>query len=218
MIQRTLLTGLLAGLAAGIVLTILYLGRIQPLLVLAEMYEGGADLAEHASFVRAVETFLFNLLAGAGYGLLLSALFTLRARDVGVVQGLLWGLAGFAALTLAPAFGLPPEVPGNFAAPLQDRQIWYVMTVASAVAGLALLVFAPPPALKILGVAVLALPHLIGAPQPEGLGGSPPPELAAQFVAASIGAMAVFWAVLGATAGWLYDRLGGPAADEAAVA
>ena len=59
-----------------------------------------------------------------------------------------------------------------------------------------------------LGVGALALPHAIGAPHPHGGSGAVPPELAAQFVAASIATMAVFWALLGWFAGATFRRLG----------
>ena len=51
------------------------------------------------------------------------------------------------------------------------------------------------------GIVLIALPHLIGAPVPDRLGGAVPPELAAHFVSASLVAAAVFWCITGWLAG-----------------
>ena len=92
------------------------------------------------------------------------------------------------------------------AAGLFDRQIWWAATALASAAGLALLVFSKPLQWKALGAAVLIAPHAIGAPHTHETG-SVPGELAAQFVAASLLAAAVFWVVLGAVSGWLHRRL-----------
>lgn len=215
MITRTLLTGLLAGLAAGLVLTLLYLGKIQPLILEAEAYENGLDHAMSAPYMRLVDTFLFNILNGVGFGLLLGAIFTLRGRPAGAGMGVLWGLAGFAAFALAPAAGLPPELPGSIGAPLEDRQIWWVLTALTTAGGIGLLVIQARSALKIVGAILILLPHLVGAPHTDVYGGSLPAELAAAFVGVSLGATALFWVVLGGVAGFCHDWLVERAAREA---
>ncbi len=78
--------------------------------------------------------------------------------------------------------------------------------MAATALGLGLMVFARKTAWIVLGVIVLAAPHIIGAPQPAKLGGPVPPELAAHFVAASLVTAAVFWAMLGWLSGTLYRR------------
>lgn len=206
MITRTLLTGLLAGLAAGLVLSVLYLVRIQPLILEAEAFEQGIDHALSAPFLRIVETFLFNILTGVAYGLLLAALLVLRARPTGIGRGVLWGAAGFTAFTLAPGAGLPPELPGTIAAALEARQLWWVLTAGATAGGLALMVFASRHPLKGAGLILLLLPHIVGAPHPDSGAGAVPPELAARFVGLSFGAMALFWAALGGVAGFCHDR------------
>lgn len=206
MITRTLLTGLLAGLAAGLVLSVLYLARIQPLILEAEAFEQGVDHALSAPFMRIAETVIFNILTGVAYGFLLAALLVLRARPTGIGKGVLWGAAGFAAFTLAPGAGLPPELPGSIAAPLEARQLWWILTAGATAAGIALLVFAPRHVLKGAGVILVLLPHIVGAPHPETGAGDVPPELAARFVGLSIGTMALFWVALGGVAGYCHDR------------
>lgn len=209
MITRTLLPGLAAGTAAGLLLTALYLLLIQPMILEAEVFElGAAEAAAGMTFGRVLETLLFNVLTGVGFALVLSAVLALRGQPVGLQQGLLWGAAGFAAASLAPSIGLPPELPGMTAAPLADRQLWWLLTVAATAVGLALIAFGPNPALKLAGVVLLAIPHLFGAPHPGAVeAGGVPAEFAARFAAVSLASMAAFWAVLGGCCGIVFDYL-----------
>jgi len=162
---------------------------------------------------RLLHTGLANLLLGVGFALLLIACFALYGKPVTPRQGVLWGLAGFAVFTLAPGLGLPPEVPGSRAAAVTDRQIWWVCTAAATALGLWLMVFARQHALKVLGIVVIAIPHLIGAPGPAEIGGKVPPELAGHFAAASIVVSAIFWASLGWLGGVFWQRLAPAGAD-----
>jgi predicted cobalt transporter CbtA len=57
-----------------------------------------------------------------------------------------------------------------------------------------------------LAVALLAAPHLVGAPHPGEGAGTAPPELAAAFAARSLVINALFWALLGLATGALYAR------------
>ncbi len=212
MVTRTLLAGLLAGLAAGIALTAVYFVWLQPLILAAETIETGA--AAEATFVRAGQTLLFNVLTGAGYGLLLSAAMMLRGGADGLRSGLLWGAAGFAAFALAPALGLPAELPGVPAAPLLDRQIWWLLTAAATAGGMALLVYYRFSLPALLGVALIAAPQIIGAPATDATYGAIPPELVARFAVRSLAGMALFWAVLGGACGYLSGRLAGEVAGE----
>ena len=147
-------------------------------------------------------------MAAIGFGLLLGAGFALSGGAVGWRRGLLWGAAGFAIFALAPALGLPPELPGAEAAPLAARQGWWLATVLATGGGLALLVFDRRLALKGLAIVLIVLPHLLGAPQPEQHGGLAPAELARAFVAASLFTSALLWLVLGAVSGLAFERLG----------
>ncbi len=217
MITRTLLTGLLAGLAAGAVLTLLYIGKIQPLILAAEGYEQGVDPALSAPFMRFFDTFLFNILNGVGFGLLLAAILVMRGRPVGVGPGVLWGAAGFAVFVLAPAVGLPPELPGSISAPVEERQIWWLLTAAATAGGIGLLVLQARRILKSAGILLLLLPHIVGAPHTDVYGEALPAELAAEYVGLSIGTMALFWLMLGAVAGYCHDRFAGRSDEETRV-
>ena len=68
---------------------------------------------------------------GIGFALLLVSAYAFSGASVDWRRGLYWGLAAFATFTLAPGLGLPPEVPGTSAAPLLDRQIWWVATAVA---------------------------------------------------------------------------------------
>ncbi len=151
---------------------------------------------------------LANALTGVGFGFVLVAGFALARRPVDWRRGALWGLGGFAVFSLAPALGLPPELPGMAAANLAARQLWWSATVAATGIGLALIVFSPRAALKGLGAVLLVAPHAIGAPHPEHFAGTVPAELAAEFVMASLLASALFWTALGGIAGYLYPSKG----------
>jgi cobalt transporter subunit CbtA len=225
MLRRILLVAVIAGAVAGLVATAVQGVRSWPLIAAAERFEeaaahqhgdGAAHEHEHEwqpaeGAQRMAFSALFNILAGFGFALLLNGALVLRQAVLrgaapDMATGALWGLAGFACFALAPSFGLPPELPGMEAADLVARQVWWAATALATAAGLALLAFARPLPLKALAVVVLIAPHLIGAPRTHETG-NVPGELAAQFVAASLLAAAVFWIVLGAVSGWLHRRL-----------
>jgi len=155
---------------------------------------------------RTLYTILTNILTATAFALLLIVCYAF-VGDVDWRRGMLWGLAGFAVFHLAPSLGLPPELPGSMAAPLYDRQAWWFATVAATAGGLALLVFHREDAFKVLGAALLALPHLIGAPHPELHDGLAPPELTSQYVVAALVTAGVFWVFLGAISGFLFHRM-----------
>ena len=163
MFRSIVFTAALAGLLAGLLLTIAqHLGTV-PLILKAEVYEQAAEPAaaaptpmvaghDHASheheawspqdgFERTAFTFVANIITGTGFALLLVAGFALRGGAIGWRQGLFWGLAGFAVFMLAPSLGLPPELPGMPVAELGPRQVWWLLTAAATAAGLALLAF-----------------------------------------------------------------------------
>ena len=122
-------------------------------------------------------------------------------------RGMIWGLAGYATFSLAPAFGLPPELPGMAAGELGVRQIWWAATAASTAAGLALLLLVPRVALRALGAVLIVVPHVIGAPHPDGATASAvPAELAASFVSATLVANLLFWLVIGGASAWAFSR------------
>lgn len=158
--------------------------------------------------IRSLGTIGFFLISYTGFAALLIASFALaepNGHTVTARTGVIWGLCGFLALQLAPAFGLPPELPGGQGAALELRQLWWLGCVLATILGLALLAFGKRPAPLAAGVVIIALPHLIGAPTAP-FGGVAPPELSAHFAARVLGAGAVCWALLGTIAGAIWSK------------
>ncbi|PKP74176.1 MAG: cobalt transporter [Alphaproteobacteria bacterium HGW-Alphaproteobacteria-6] len=169
-------------------------------------HDHGGDGGTGGSFARNALTVLFTGLIYAGYGLVLVAGFALAeqfGRSIDARQGALWGIAAFAAVQLAPAMGLAPELPGSVAADLGARQAWWLGTVVATAAGLGFLAWGRGLAGGLIGGALLAAPHVIGAPHVEGFFGVAPPEVAAAFTARVLGVGLVAWVTLG----WLAARL-----------
>ena len=158
-------------------------------------------------FERNAFTGLTTIVTAIGFGMLLISLMVIKGGKINGRQGVLWGLGGFAAMTLAPALGLAPELPTSAAAELGARQIWWTSTVVATAAGLGLMAFTEQWIYRLGGVALIALPHIVGAPLPETLTSTAPAELAGEFVGASIALSAIFWALLGWTTGTLWRRL-----------
>ena len=221
MIVRALYAAIFAGVLAGLAVSAVHFTKLVPLIIEAETYENGAPHedagatpahvpvpvgAEPADLSRTVLTIVANLITGMGFALLLAAAMLFSGRAISLRSGAVWGLAGFLVVSLAPALGLAPELPGMPAGDLVARQVWWVATVAASAGGGWLVVFSRNAALKALGVALVFLPHLIGAPQPESHASDVPAGLAAAFAAGSLGASAIFWLVLGSASGWLLGR------------
>jgi cobalt transporter subunit CbtA len=152
-------------------------------------------------FERNAYTAAANVLTGVGFALLLAGFFSVQSgmtgESVSWHQGLMWGLAGFAVFTIAPGLGLPPELPGVPAAPLLSRQIWWVVAALATAGGLGLIFFRRSVPAAIAGLALIALPHLIGAPELEHVDTNVPSSLSHQFVVAVTLTSLVFWFALG---------------------
>lgn len=213
---------LLSGLIAGVMVAGLQQIFVTPLIVEAETLESaraasGSILSPahdaqtqwmpESGVERALYTALADVGVGVGYALLLGAGLALTretGRPVGWKIGVAWGLAGFAVFVLAPALGLAPELPGGAAAGLEPRQAWWALTALCTATGIASIAFAERRLwILALGAALLALPHLVGAPVP------PEPDTAAienlrqRFVPAALLVNLTFWLFLGALSGWL---------------
>lgn len=225
MIKRIAQTAGFTGLLAALLLTLLQSFWVSPLILQAESFEKSepvAQIHEHAAgtaahshdgeawepedgWQRVLSTTGGNLVVAVGFALMLAGLYTLRAPTK-TSQGLLWGLAGYATFVLAPTLGLPPELPGTAAADLASRQIWWIGTAASTAVGLALIAFSRHWLMKLLGVAILAVPHVIGAPQPQVHSMLAPEALETQFKIASQLTNVAFWLALGLISAWLFRR------------
>lgn len=231
-----------AGLLAGIILAALQTYATVPLILQAETFEGAGGAHDHGAapaeaapadtaaapaeshhdeeawgpedgFERFAYTLAVNIVSGIGFALLLVAVSEFAGGILSWRQGMIWGFAGFAVFTLAPGLGLPPELPAMPAADLFARQVWWIGTVAATAAGLALIAFRSSVPLSIVGVALIVLPHIIGAPQPESHESPVPASLHHQFIVASTVTNLIFWVALGGIIGLVRERfLGQPRA------
>ncbi len=220
MFTRIVTSALFAGAATGIAAGALHLMFVQPVLLHAELYESGTLVHFGAGAVSAQPSLpgidiardglslVFTMFQYTGYALILAALFAVaeeRGLIVDARRGLMWGLAGFVSVMLAPAFSLAPEVPGVAAADVGARQIWWFATVAAAALAMALFAFGRRWPLWIGAAVLLIAPHLIGAPEPGVFAGTAPTELGALFAARALGVGFAAWAILGSTLGYFWQ-------------
>lgn len=223
MLTRIITTALFAGFIAGVLAAILQFLLVQPLLLHAELFESGdlthfgatgAGTPAHAAWpgidpMRDMLSVAFTALIYTGYAFLLVAAITFatdRGHEITPRTGIIWGIAGFVAVQLAPAMGLPPELPGAGAADVTARQVWWFGTVFSTGLGLWLFAFGQSAVAWIIGAAALAIPHIIGAPEPDLLVGPVPPEIAAHFASRALGTGLVAWSILGALCSYLWNK------------
>jgi cobalt transporter subunit CbtA len=233
MLHRILFAALVAGIVAGLATGVLQHFTTTPLILEAEKYEdAGPDTAalnvpallvlahahgDHAGdaeegwvpadgLERTFYTAVATIGTAFGFALILLSAMILAGAPITARSGLLWGLAGFVAAGLAPALGLAPELPGSAAADLGARQLWWIGTAVATAGGLWLALRVATPIAIAGGIALLLLPHVIGAPHPHELTSAVPAELAGHFAAASLVVMAVVWALAGTLAGYVWQR------------
>lgn len=220
MFQKIVTSALIAGFGAGLIAALLQFAFVQPILLHAELFEsgvlthfGGTVTAAQAPASAGIDltrdglSVIFSALTYCGYALILLSFIALaeeRGHPISPRIGLIWGIAGFIAAQLAPAFGLPPELPGMNAGDLGERQLWWYATVAATAGGLWLVAFGRNWTMWGIAIVLLAAPHIIGAPSPDILTGPAPPELGAEFASRALGVGLVAWTVLGLLLGALW--------------
>ncbi|TDK30307.1 cobalt transporter [Rhizobium deserti] len=226
--RNIVLTAVVAGLLSGLLLTVMQSLSTVPLILQAEVFENAAPGAGHSHSHEAVpsagaaapshehhhegawtpadglERFLYtaaaNMLSGIGFALVFVAVCEAMGGLNNWRSGLLFGIAGFVAVVLAPGLGLPPELPGMPAAELGPRQVWWIATAACTAVSLGLLAYSHSAVLAVLAILLLIAPHLVGAPLPPSHETAVPMDLEARFVNAVFATNLVFWAVLGTLA------------------
>jgi cobalt transporter subunit CbtA len=236
MLRTLILAAAAAGVAAGLVTAALQHVTTTPIIIEAERYETGTPAHDHTAALdglptqatlathgeadaeewapaeglqRTFFTSLATTVLGVGFSLALLGAMILAGVRIDARTGLAFGVAGFAAVALAPALGLPPEIPGSGAAELSDRQFWWAFAAVATAGGLAALLLGRRVLVRIAGVVLIALPHIVGAPHAAAYASTAPAELAGHFAAASLVVTAVFWAVLGSASGGMFNWLAG---------
>ncbi len=160
---------------------------------------------------RTMFSLFSSLVTAVGFGLILSAAIAFTGRIYGWRQGVVWGLAGFVAVHLSPAFSLPPELPGMASeADLMARQTWSIATTVFTAAGLALIAFRDAWLWRIAGAALIVLPHFFAVERTH-VDHAIPVELASQFIVSTLVVTALFWMLLGGLTAYLTDRKAHPA-------
>lgn len=167
----------------------------------SDSHSGFAGLSE-----RTLYTLLASILTGITFALLLASAMTFHGKGNARI-GILWGIAGYIAFFVSPSLGLLPELPGSTAAAIEHRQLWWIATVIATITGLALLVFAKKPLLKAIGLPLLVIPHIIGAPMPEAHIRLAPDALVQAFIWMTALANFILWIALGVLTGFLLSRL-----------
>jgi len=235
--RRLILLSLAIGFIAGSILTLAQQIQSTDIILQSEQYEGEPspvqDNHNHAhqhdesawapedGAERLVYSFLANILTAIGYSAMLLAfmsyyqLQTQRLLNLG--QGLLFGLFGYLTVFAAPSLGLSPEIPGTQAAALEARQLWWSGTVFATGIGFTLIFFKQSSYRTLfigLGVLLLVLPHIIGAPHitgPEFLHSDPNvvatlTQLHQQFILAVSIVNFIFWIAIGLLCAWGLKR------------
>jgi cobalt transporter subunit CbtA len=234
MIGRVVLAALLAGIAAGFIMGAIQHLRLTPYIIAAESLEtagGAAHAHEHAGaeaghshgntkdghehgagwapadgWQRMLATTLTAVMTGAAFAAVLAAVSLVSGIPITRQNGMVWGLCGFLAVTLAPAVGLPPVLPGMAGDDLVARQIWWVGTIAATAAGIFLIATRAEAWAIALAILLAGLPHLIGAPPAVNANNAVPAGLAASFAANAIAANAIFWLLIGQFLGLALNR------------
>jgi cobalt transporter subunit CbtA len=166
----------------------------------------GEEWAPEDGVQRTLFTTLATVSAGIGFAFMLLAVMIASGATLTARSGLAWATAAFVATGLAPALGLPPELPGAAAAELVARQLWWTGTVIATAVGLWLIARTNGGLTIAIGLALIVAPHVIGAPHPHELKSEVPAEIAGHFTATSLVIQAVLWALVGAIAGGLWQR------------
>jgi len=221
MFKKIVFSAAAAGLLAGLIVSAVQSIWMIPLILKAEKYEAATTAASmtvspatfygkkittpSAETSRTALTTLSNVIIAIGFAFLLIAGFAVKG-EVDWHKGTFWGIGGFVAFSLAPSLGLPPELPGTFAAPISARQLWWLLTALLTAGGLALSAFSPGWGWKTLGAALIAVPHVLGAPYSAKHGGLSPEALIHQFTAASIPTSMIFWILLGGLSGFFFHH------------
>lgn len=192
-LRNLILSALMVGVISGLCYGLFQQLQINPIIYAAEVYEVAEPVAEHhgndeapvahshdhseawspeEGLQRIVATLVANISIAFALSLIMISLMALHNQKsnkpkLNIYTGALWGVAAMFSFFVAPALlGLHPEVPGTIAADLENRQYWWIFCAFASSAGIAISYYAKG-FLKLVGLILIALPHLVGAPMPE---------------------------------------------------
>lgn len=216
MLRRLLAGGLIGGFVGGLLVALVQVVTTTPLILHAETFESGHAPAAaestamhegrhgdtHEGSIRLMTTVLATVGVAVGYAWILLAAMHVAGRPITARTVVPWAVAAFLATGLAPAFGLAPALPGSAEADLAARQVWWLATAVATAVGLAAIGLGRKPYLIALGLALIVLPHVVGAPHAGAAASLVPAEVAAAFAAASLGLQFLTWILPAVIAGY----------------
>lgn len=228
MISRIILSVLIAGLLAGLLMAGIQYVRLTPLIIAAEVYETPETEAiaeaskpcvetlpgmkmcadeghEHNpnawqpadGWQRTLSTTTASLLTGVGFSILMLGVSILVNRPITKQNGLIWGICGFIAVSLAPSIGLPPELPGMPAADLHSRQIWWVATILMTSLAIYFWLYARDNWWRVAAIIFAIAPQFFAPISTVISEGNLPASLAADFASSSLAANLIMWLAIG---------------------
>jgi cobalt transporter subunit CbtA len=224
MIGRIILATLFAGMMAGIILAGIQYVRLTPLILAAEVFEtpeteaiaeankpcvetmpgmkmcaddGNSTWKPKDGWQRTLSTTAASLLTGAGFAILMVGVSMLSNMPITKQNGLIWGMCGFIAASLAPSIGLPPELPGMPAIDLHTRQIWWIAAIMFTGAAIFLWIKAKDYWWNLAAVIIALTPQFFAPVNIAKTEGNLPASLAAEFATSSLAANLVMWLAIG---------------------
>ena len=224
--RNLVLSAFIIAIFAGLIFSAYQAFFITPIILSSEVYEV-LEPASHQieawspedGIERHTWSFATNFLLCFAYALILLSAMTVKT-NITVIKGLYWGIAAYLTIFVAPALGLPPEIPGMEAAFLEGRQVWWIVTLIFTAVSLWMIAFQGL-FYKGIGVVLITIPHIFGAPQSEshGFANTDPQAVEAlttlwhQFIIQTSIANALLWLVIGASAGFLVNKFISPFDD-----
>ena len=221
--RNLVLSAFAIAIIAGAMLSAYQAFFITPIIVGSEVYEVAEPVSHHQTeeedawapedgIERHSWNFASNFLLCFAYALILLSAMSIKT-SVNTIKGIFWGGAAYLIIFAAPALGLPPEIPGIEAAHLEGRQAWWLLTVILTAISLWLIAFQSN-VFKVLGVILLIVPHVLGAPQPEmhGFANTEPAAVEAltrlwyDFILQTSIANALLWVIIGALSGFTANK------------
>ena len=155
---------------------------------------------------RTLSTTTASVLTGAGFAVLMLGVSLFTNISITKLNGLMWGVCGFIAVSLAPSFGLAPELPGMPAADLHSRQIWWVVTILATGTAIYFWLFAKDNWWRAAAILFAIAPQFFAPSSMEKTEGNLPASLAAEFASSSLAANFIMWLAIGYFVSVALDR------------
>lgn len=232
MFKNIVLSAAFVGVIVGAIMGVMQHYTTTPIILAAEVFEisqpeiaphghdGQASSDHHAKDAWSPEdglermffTLLSSIVTAIGFAMLLLAAMA-ASEKIKLWHGLAFGFAGYISFFVAPSFGLAPEIPGTVAAQLEGRQGWWLLCVILTAAGLGVLAFIKQ-YYRFFGLALIAIPHILGAPTPEhhGFANTDPEAVAAltnltnEFLIMTAISLLIFWVLLGVVSSFAANK------------